>query len=80
MQRVVSERPGDPKNEVVARLVLEQQRRSRLEEGAGILDAANVHAWIVGPARVQEALAKRSLCRRNALLATGSALVSQSRP
>jgi len=25
-------------------------------------------------------LAKRSLCRRNALLATGSALVSQSRP
>src|SRR5689334_4986997 len=48
VSRMVSQRPCDPEDQVVARLVGKQQRRSGLEEGGGIFEAANVHPRIVG--------------------------------
>ena len=45
---MLPQRPANPEDQVVAGLVGEQQRRSRLEKLCGILDAANVHTKIVG--------------------------------
>src|SRR5262249_2151788 len=47
-RRMVTQGSGNAEDQVVARLVGKQERRGGVEEGGGILDAANVHAWIVG--------------------------------
>ena len=48
VRRMVPQRSGDSEDQVVARLVGQEKRRSCLEEGGRIFDAANVHTKIVG--------------------------------
>jgi hypothetical protein len=47
---MVTQRPCDPEDQIVARLIGQEQRRRGLEEGGGIFEAANVHTRIVGTA------------------------------
>jgi proline dehydrogenase len=47
---VIPQRSRYPEDQVVARLVGQEQRRRGFEEGGGIFEAANVHTRIVGTA------------------------------
>jgi hypothetical protein len=47
---MVPQRAGDPEDQVVARLIGQEQRQRGFEEGGRIFEAANVHTRIVGTA------------------------------